>query len=171
MNKGFLQVYTGNGKGKTTAAIGMAIRAMGAGFRVLFVQFVKGKEYSEIKELKKNKLITICQYGRRCFIKNKPKQQDIEIARKGLKKVERLIKSNKYKVVILDEATIATNFKLFDIKDLLKVINERPKDCEIIITGRYAPKELIDIADLVTEMKEIKHYYSKGIKARKGIEM
>lgn len=168
---GYVQVYTGNGKGKTTAAIGLAIRAAGAGLKVLLMQFVKGMKYSEISALARfSDCISIHQYGHRCFIKNKPEKEDIEIARKGLQQVQSELLKGKYDLVILDEANIAMHFGLFSVDELLKVIESRKPECEIVITGRYAPEELIEVADLVTEMKEIKHYYSKGVLAREGIE-
>lgn len=169
--KGYIQVYTGNGKGKTTAAIGLSIRAAGAGMKVLFAQFVKGMVYSEIDALKRyNDLIDIYQYGRGCFINNKVAREDKKAALNGLNEIRKFLTEQKYDVVILDEANIALYYGLFAIDDLMSVIYSRPKRCEVIITGRYAPKELIELADLVTEMKEIKHYYTKGVCARKGIE-
>ncbi len=169
--KGYIQVYTGNGKGKTTAALGLALRACGAGLNVFIAQFVKGQICSEIKAINKNlDKITIKQYGRKYFIKSKPEKEDIEMAKKGLLEVSNAIKSGKYDVVILDEANIATHFKLFSVEELLKVIKEKPDDVELVITGRKADPKIIEAADLVTEMKEIKHYYKKGVRARPGIE-
>jgi len=171
VNKGLIQVYTGNGKGKTTAAIGLAIRAAGAGLKTLFVQFVKGMKYSEITALARfSDCISIRQYGNDCFIRDKPQDEDIEIARKGLREVQSELLKGQYDLVILDEANIAMHFGLFRVDELLKIISSRKPGCEIVITGRYAPEELVEAADLVTEMKEIKHYYSKGIQAREGIE-
>ncbi|MFP4547124.1 MAG: cob(I)yrinic acid a,c-diamide adenosyltransferase [Fidelibacterota bacterium] len=168
--KGYLQVYTGNGKGKTTAAIGLAIRATGAGKKIYMAQFVKGMKYSEIKTLEKFDNIHIEQFGLKCFIKDKPKPEDIEAAQKGLEKAKQQMLSGNYDIVILDEANIAVFFDLFTIDDLLDVIAEKPDNLELIITGRYAHERLIEIADLVTEMKEIKHYYNNGVEARQGIE-
>ncbi len=169
--KGYIQVYTGNGKGKTTAAFGLALRAIGAGKKVFFAQFVKGKTYSEIEAVEKFlPNITIKQYGLGCFIYNKPSQEDILAAQNGLSEVEKIIRSNKYDIVILDEANIAMFYNLFDATSLIKILKSKPENLEIIITGRYAPIELINIADLVTEMQEIKHYFTKSIEARKGIE-
>lgn len=169
--KGYIQLYTGNGKGKTTAAFGLALRAVGAGKKVFFAQFVKGKTYSEIEAVNKFiPTITIKQYGRGCFIVNDPTQEDIDAARNGLKEVAEIIHSGNYDVVILDEATIALYYKLFSFEELKHLLINKPDKLEIVITGRYAPNELIDLADLVTEMKEIKHYYTKGIEAREGIE-
>lgn len=168
---GFVHVYTGNGKGKTTAALGLALRAAGAGKKVFIAQFVKGMHYSELDALKKlEPQITIRQYGRDCFIHKNPVSEDINAAREGLEAVARVIREDGYDMVILDEATIATYFHLFSADDLMNVIKMRQPDTEIIVTGRYAPAELIEMADLVTEMKEIKHYYTKGVEAREGIE-
>ena len=151
--KGYLQVYTGNGKGKTTAAIGLAIRATGAGKKIYMAQFVKGMRYSEIKTLEKFNNIKIEQFGLKCFIKDKPKPEDIKSAREGLAKAKQQMFSGNYDIVILDEANIAVFFDLFTIDDLLDVIAVKPDNLELIITGRYAHEKLIEIADLVTEMK------------------
>ncbi|MDY0202157.1 MAG: cob(I)yrinic acid a,c-diamide adenosyltransferase [Bacteroidales bacterium] len=169
-NKGYIHLYTGNGKGKTTAAIGLAIRASGAGKRVFIGQFVKGMHYAELDALKQFPNIEIKQYGLDCFIKNDPTQADIDAARAGLNEVKQVIESNKFPLVILDEICIALFYKLFSIDEVLAMLKSKPNTMEIVLTGRYAPKELIDIADLVTEMKEIKHYYNNGVEARKGIE-
>jgi cob(I)alamin adenosyltransferase len=169
--KGYVQVYTGNGKGKTTAAIGLAIRAAGAGLPVFFAQFVKGLKYSEIGALERYAdLIAVRQYGRGCFITREAEKEDIEQSRKGLADSAAALAMGKYRLVVLDEACIAIHYKLFSIDDLLQVIDRRKTDCEVVVTGRYAPQELLDMADLVTEMKEVKHYYAKGVQARTGIE-
>ncbi len=169
--KGYIQVYTGDGKGKTTAAIGLALRASGAGLKVFIAQFVKGQEYSEVKALKKiSGNITLKQYGRQCFIKSTPEPEDIQIARSGLEEVKKILLDNKYDLVILDEANIAVYFNLFTIQELIDTIFKKSNNTEILITGRKAHSKLIKIADLVTEMKEIKHYYNNGVQARKGIE-
>lgn len=168
--KGFIHVYTGNGKGKTTAALGLALRAAGAGKRVFIGQFVKGMHYSELNMLAQIPNITIKQFGRDCFIYQKPAPEDYDVARKGLKECEKILQSGEYDVVVLDEATIALYYGLFSFEELKRIVVNRAAPVEVIITGRYAPQELLDIADLVTEMKEIKHYYSKGVDARVGIE-
>ncbi len=169
--EGYLQVYTGDGKGKTTAAIGLAIRAAGAGMRVLLAQFVKGMKYSEISLLERlDDLITVKQYGRECFIYRKAEKEDVEAARSGLHEVEAALVNGMYDLVILDEASIAVHYDLFNARELLRVISKRKKECEVVVTGRKAPPELIEAADLVTEMKEVKHYYRRKVKARKGIE-
>lgn len=169
--RGFIQVYTGDGKGKSTAAFGTALRAAGAGKKVFIAQFVKGILYSEIKAIMKHlPQIEVKQYGLDCFIINQPTKEDIEAARKGLTDVETIINSSHYDLVILDEACIALYYNLFTLEEFIRVLNSRTSSAEIIITGRYAPLGLIDLADLVTEMKEVKHYYNKGIQAREGIE-
>ena len=169
--KGYVQVYTGDGKGKTTAALGLAVRAAGAGLRVYFAQFVKGMKYSELDTLKKlSEYITVKQYGRNCFIERSPQKEDVQAAQEGLKEVRDVIRSGKYQVVILDEANIAIYYQLFTVEDLLEVIRSKPEDVELVITGRRADPRILEAADLVTEMKEIKHYYRNGVQARDGIE-
>ncbi|MHB8155631.1 MAG: cob(I)yrinic acid a,c-diamide adenosyltransferase [Candidatus Omnitrophota bacterium] len=165
-----IQVYTGNGKGKTTAAFGLALRAAGAGLKVYIAQFTKGSCCSEHKALKKIKNIKLEQFGRVCFIKNKPKQMDIDLAEKGLRRVKEVITCKNYRVIILDEITIALKFKLVSLKDVLNLITLTPKNIEMVLTGRYAPARLIKSADLVSQVKEVKHYYVQGVKARRGIE-
>jgi len=167
---GYIHLYTGNGKGKTTAALGLALRAVGAGKKVFIAQFVKGMHYAELDALKRLPEIELKQYGLDCFIVNQPTQDDIDAARKGLDEVAKIIAQNKFEIVILDEICIALFYHLFEIDQVLTILNTKPVETEIILTGRYAPAELYEIADLVTEMTEIKHYYTKGIKARKGIE-
>lgn len=169
--QGQIQVYTGNGKGKTTAALGLSLRAIGAGKKVFFAQFVKNKIYSEILACNKYLPNIKCQqYGRDCFIYNEPTQQDIDAAQAGLKEVSRVVQSAEYDLVVLDEANIALYYKLFSTDELIAIIENKPATTEIVITGRYAPREIIEIANLVTEMKEVKHYYQHGLEAREGIE-
>ncbi len=169
--RGYIQLYTGNGKGKTTAALGLALRAAGAGMRILFAQFVKGEEYSEVKAIRQSlPQITIRQYGLECFIINKPTQEDIDAARNGFEEVSEAVMSGSYDLVVMDEATIAIYYNLFSVNELIELLKRKPEPVEIVITGRYAPPELIEIADLVTEMNEVRHYYSSGVMARRGIE-
>jgi len=169
--KGYVQVYTGDGKGKTTAAIGLAVRAVGAGLKVFLGQFVKGMEYSELKSLERfSQQMKVKQYGRAEFVHNKPKEEDFVAARSGYEEVKGIIKSGQYDLVILDEANIAVYFKLLSVEDLLALIDEKPESVELVFTGRKADPQLIEKADLVTEMKEVKHYYSEGVAAREGIE-
>ena len=171
LKKGFVQVYTGNGKGKSTAAFGMAMRAAGAGLRVFLGQFIKKGRFSEIKALSCfGDSIKICQFGRGCFIGTEASSIDRSLARKGLEEAEAEMLSGNYDLVILDEANCAVWKGLFTADDLLKVISRKPDKVEMIITGRNADPRVIDFADLVTEMREIRHYSEKGVPARKGIE-
>ena len=171
-NQGFIQVYTGNGKGKTTAALGLALRSHGAGKKIFIGQFIKGKHYSELDAIK-NCLpnIELKQYGLDCFIVNEPEEKDFIAAQKGLEEMKEIILSGKYDLVIMDELNIALYYKLFDIETVINILKSKQKHVEIVITGRYAHESILEIADLVTEMKEVKHYFTKGIDARSGIEM
>ena len=169
--RGYIQVYTGNGKGKTTAAIGLAIRAAGAGLKVYIAQFIKMGDYSEIKGLKRySDLITIEQFGLGRFTDGKPLPEDIAAAQKGLRKVKSIMASEEYKVIILEEANVAAKFGLIREQDLLGLMVNKPYDVELVITGRHASSRIIEIADLVTEMVPVKHYFEKGVPARVGIE-
>ncbi len=168
--KGYVQVYTGDGKGKTTAALGLALRSAGAGLKVYIAQFVKGEEYSEHKALARlSDSITIKQFGRG-FVGKLPDERDVKAAQEGLKEAGEIMCSGRYNVIILDEANIAVRLNLFSAEELLDFIRARPKDVELIITGRMADPRIIEQADLVTEMGEIKHYYQEGVQARYGIE-
>jgi len=165
-----IQIYTGNGKGKTTAAMGLALRAAGAGFNVYIGQFAKGRCYNEIKALKKIGNIKVEQFGRRCFIKKSPEKIDKQMALAGVKRLNEIIGKGMYRVVILDEINIAVKLGLIPLRDLLKLIKDTPKNIELVLTGRYAHPKIIKLADLVSQIKEVKHYYVKGVKARRGIE-
>lgn len=168
---GKVHVYTGDGKGKTTAALGLSIRAAGAGLRVFIAQFIKSDEYSEIKALKRfSDLITVEQFGLGGFIGGNPSSGDIEAAQKGVARVKEIISSGKYDVVVLDEANIAVRYKLFSEQDLLDIIDAKSKNIELVITGRDAAPKIIEKADLVTQMKAVKHYFQNGVEARVGIE-
>ncbi|MEW6673152.1 MAG: cob(I)yrinic acid a,c-diamide adenosyltransferase [Thermodesulfobacteriota bacterium] len=172
MKKGYIQVYTGNGKGKTTAALGLALRAAGAGLKVYIGQFLKTGAYSEVQALKRfSDLITIEQFGTGRFVKGAPAMEDIQAARSGLEKARRAMESGQYQVVILEEANVAVNIGLFPVEELLRLIAGKPDAVEMVITGRGARPEIIDRADLVTEMKSVRHYFDKGVTARVGIEM
>ncbi len=172
MKKGYIQVYTGDGKGKTTAALGLAIRAAGAGLRVYIGQFMKAGVYSEILALKRfPDLITLEQFGTGRFIKDVATPEEIAAARQGLQKAEAAMTSCRYEVVILEEANVALHFGLFSAEELLRLISAKPEGVELVITGRGAHSEIINRADLVTEMKSLKHYFDKGVSARTGIEM
>ncbi len=171
LEKGYTHVYTGNGKGKTTAALGLALRAAGNNLQVFIGQFIKGLKYSELKSLKKlSSNITIKQFGRGCFIKKAPQKEDMEYAKLGLAELRKIINSGKYDVVILDEVNIAIHFGLISEKDVISLIDKKPENIELVLTGRLASEDILGKADLVTEMKEEKHYYKKGVLARKGIE-
>lgn len=171
MRKGYIQVYTGNSKGKTTAALGLALRAAGAGLKVFIAQFIKKRRCSEHKALERfSDLITFKQYGTGFLKGDKPTDQEINAAKKGLGETKKIITSSKYDMVILDEINIAVHYKLISIEELLKVLDAKPAGVELVLTGRYADKRIVEKADLATEMKEIKHYLQKGIKARAGIE-
>ena len=169
-NKGQIHIYTGNGKGKTTAALGLSLRAICAGKKVFFGQFVKGMDYSELKAMEYLPGFKMEQFGRDCFIFNEPKEEDILVAKEGLEYCKNIIEKGEYDLVVLDELNIALYYMLFSIEEVIETIKAKDDKVELVITGRYAPEELVELADLVTEMKEIKHYYKKGLEARKGIE-
>ena len=169
--RGYVQVYTGDGKGKTTAAIGLAVRAAGAGLKVLLAQFIKGRHYPEIAALERfADRITVRQYGCGRFIMGKPSPEDIAAARRGLVELRALVPGGEYDVVILDEANCAVAYGLFRVDELLELIDSRPDCVEIVVTGRGAHEALLARADLVTEMRDAKHYFDQGVKARHGIE-
>ena len=170
-DRGYLQVYTGDGKGKTTAALGLALRAAGAGLKVFIAQFVKGMWYSELDAIQcLSGHVTIQQFGRDCFIRKQPEKEDIEIARSGLEQARKALSSGEYRLVILDEANIATYYGLFSADELIQAVQGRAPGVEVVITGRKADPKILELADLVTEMREIKHYYAQGVAARTGIE-
>jgi len=169
--KGYVQIYTGEGKGKTTAALGLALRAAGADYKVFVGQFIKSGDYSEIMALGRfNDLVTVEQYGQGRFIKGKPSDNDKLMAQHGLKRLKKIISSGDYQVVIIDEGNVAVTCELISQEDLLELIDIRHSDTELIITGRGATPEVIARADLVTEMVPVKHYYKAGVNARVGIE-
>jgi cob(I)alamin adenosyltransferase len=171
MKKGYVQVYTGNGKGKTTAALGLALRAAGAGFRVFIAQFIKKGQYSEHQALERfSDLITVRQYGEGFILNDRPSEADHAAAQAGMAEIGQAITSNRYDVVIVDEVNVALNYKLVAVEDVLKWIQVKPETVELVLTGRNADERIIAAADLVTEMKDIKHYYAQGVQARVGIE-
>ena len=168
---GYVQIYTGDGKGKTTAAIGLAIRSLGAGWRVFIAQFLKAGEYSEHKALAKfSDHLTIKTYGRNVFIKGKPEDEDRRLAQAAYEEIAEIVASGRYRLVILDEANVAVYYGLLSVDQILELIDRRAEGVELVITGRYAHSRLIDRADLVTEMREVKHYFARGIRAREGVE-
>ena len=170
LKAGYVQVYTGNGKGKTTAALGLALRASGAGLKVYIQQFAKNGNYSEIKALSRIPRIKISQCGNGPFIKGRPPVSDIECAKRGFEKAKNNIFSRKYDLVILDEINIAMKLGLVDTSDVIKMIRRKPGSVELVLTGRGCPVAIKKSADLVTEMKETKHPYRRGVDGRKGIE-
>jgi cob(I)alamin adenosyltransferase len=169
--KGYIHIYTGPGKGKTTAALGLGLRAVGAGFNVYMIQFMKGRQYSEIDSVNNIPNFTIVQYGRDEFVsKENPEQIDIDLAREGFAHAKEIVKSGKYDLIILDEINVAVDYNLISADDVLKLVVEKPKKVELVLTGRYSSPKLVRVADLVTEMLEIKHPYQTGVLARKGID-
>ena len=169
--RGYVQIYTGNGKGKTTAALGLALRAAGAGLKVYIGQFIKGRHYSELESLKHlSPYITIKQYGRGFIYNNNPGLEDRVAAQMGLEEALNIVNSGEYHVVILDEINNALKYELISLQDVLQLVRNKPVSVELVLTGRNAPPELVELADLVTEMKDIKHYALSGVHAREGIE-
>ena len=173
IGKGYVQVYTGNGKGKTTAALGLAFRALGCGLKTYIGQFMKGQKCSELDAaMVVSDYVTIEQYGKTGFTKDKehPDAQEMRNAKAGLVKARKAMLSGKYDIIVLDEINTAHFFHLITVEEMLELVKKKPDGVELVFTGRYAPQELIEAADLVTEMVEVKHYYNKGILSRKGIE-
>jgi len=173
LKKGLIQIYTGDGKGKTTSALGLAFRAWGHGYKTKIIQFMKGQiNYGELKASRlTGGMIEIIQCGRAEFVdKENPDPVDIELAQKALKLAEEEMKKNQVDILVLDEINCAIDFGLISLEQVLELIKKKPPEMELILTGRWAKQELIDLADLVTEMKLIKHYWEKGVKGRKGIE-
>lgn len=173
LEKGLVQIYTGNGKGKTTAAIGQAVRAAGYGLKTYIAQFMKEYPYSELNSLKQlGEWVTIEQFCGDEFVYKKelPGDEELAKAKKGLRTASEKMLSGEYDLIILDEAIVAIYFKLIETEELIEIIKLKPEKVELILTGRYCPEALIRLADLVTDMKEVKHYYQEGIKSRKGIE-
>lgn len=171
MERGTIQLYTGDGKGKTTAALGAALRAAGHGKRVVMIQFMKGRLYGELKAAKSVEGFTIEQYGRDEFVDPKnPAPVDRDLAAQGWRRAEELVREGGADMLILDEINVAVAFGLIELQRVLSFMREKPGHLELILTGRYAPAEMIELADTVTEMREIRHHYKGGVPARKGIE-
>lgn len=167
--KGYLQVYTGNGKGKSTASFGLAVRARGAGLSVKIIQFIKNKSYPEIDVLKSIG-VEIKQFGNGLFFGRPPGEKDFAVAEEGLKEIENTFNRAETDVLILDEINVALGLELIKEGEFFSVLGKRPPGMEVICTGRRAPEKLLNMADLVTEMKAVKHYYKAGVPARSGIE-
>lgn len=172
--KGYIQVYTGNGKGKTTAAIGLALRAAGHNMKTYIAQFMKKGEYGELIAIKKylSKVIVVEQFGLPDFHYSEEKvtAEERQASQKGIEAAKKAMFSGNYDIVILDEVNILLYFKIVKINPILEIIEQKPDPIELILTGRMAPKEILDRADLITDMKEIKHYFQKNVQARAGIE-
>jgi cob(I)alamin adenosyltransferase len=171
--KGYIHVYTGNGKGKTTAALGLAFRAMGRGLRSYIAQFLKSVEYGELASAAQvAPWITIEQFGAEIADCEHPQYSDADVAlaRNGLKRAEQEMLSRRYRIVILDEINVAAYHNVVAVPEVIHFLKQKPYDVELILTGRYAPREVLKAADLISEMVEIKHYYQKGVLARDGIE-
>ena len=174
MEKGLIQVYTGNGKGKTTASLGLALRAIGHGHKVLIIQFMKGNiNYGELEASKRlSPYLTIKQMGRETFVsKSNPDPIDIRLAQDGFALAKKAIAGKEYDIVILDEINVAVDYGLIPLSELLQLIDSKPATVELILTGRNAKPEILEKADLATEMVELKHYYQNGVQAREGIEI
>jgi cob(I)alamin adenosyltransferase len=172
LETGLVQVYTGNGKGKTSAALGLALRALGRGLKVYIIQFIKGGfDYGERHALERFDNLKLKAFGSGRFITEKPpKEEDVRFAKEALELAEKVVACGEYDIVILDEVNVALSLKLLKTADIVRLARNKPKHVELVLTGRYAPPEIIEVADLVTEMKEVKHPFKKGMPPRKGIE-
>jgi cob(I)alamin adenosyltransferase len=171
-NLGLVEVYTGTGKGKTTAALGLGLRSYGKGLKVFMIQFMKGDiDYGEILAVKELDGFIIEQFGRPDFVdRNNPEKIDIEYAHSALARAHEILSNGEYDILILDEINIALEWNLIELEDIIELINSKPKNVELVLTGRYAHPKIIELADLVTDMQEIKHPYKNGVPAREGIE-
>lgn len=172
MKKGMIQLYTGSGKGKTTAALGLALRAAGHGMKTLIIQFMKGQKYGELESAKKlAPLIKIEQMGLDTFVHvSGPSEEDCRMAQAGLKRARTAMESGECDILVLDEINVAVYFRLLGVDEVLELIERKPDKMELVLTGRYAHPALIRRADLVTHMEAVKHYYDRGVDARDGIE-
>lgn len=172
LDKGLVQVYTGNGKGKTSAAFGAALRAVGQGMKVYIIQFIKGGfDYGELHSVKHLPNLKLTAFGRGRFITEAtPPKEDLQKAREGFELAEKVVDSGEYDIVVLDEINVVINLKMISVDKVVKLVKSKPKHVELILTGRNAPAQIIEVADLVTEMKEVKHPYAQGTPSRKGIE-
>ncbi len=172
-HQGLVQVYTGSGKGKTSAALGLGLRAAGHGFEVYMIQFMKGQiNYGEINAVKHIPNFTIRQFGRPDFVdKPKPDPEDVKLAKEALNHAREIIEIGTVDFLILDEVNVAMDFGLVTEQEVIALIESRPAHMEVVLTGRYAPASIIELADLVSEVREVKHPFQKGVAARKGVEM
>jgi len=173
LERGLVQIYTGDGKGKTTAALGLSLRALGRGFKVCFIQFLKGRMKlgdGAFLALTRVRNFEYARYGTGKFVTGKPSRRDLQEASKAFEHAKEAITKGRYEVVVLDEITHAMNLGLIDVDEVIELIRNRPSKVEIVLTGRAADQRLVDAADLVTEMREVKHPFSYGVRAREGIE-
>ena len=172
LERGLVQVYMGFGKGKTSAAFGLALRAVGRGLRVFMIQFIKGGfDYGELHAVEQLPNFELRAFGRGKFIKDvPPMEEDVKLAEEAFELVREVVLGGEYDVVILDEINVAMNLKLVGVEAVLDLIKRKPKHVELVLTGRYAPEEVVKVADLVTEMREVKHPYAQGQAPREGIE-
>lgn len=172
LEKGLIQVYTGDGKGKTSAALGQALRASGQGLSVYIIQFMKGwPHYGELEAVRRFPNITIRQFGRAEYVsKENPEPVDVRLAEEALEHAREILISGEYDLVVLDEINVALEWRLIQLEDVLSLLDQKPEHVELILTGRYAHPEVLARADLVTEMREIKHPYHEGIVSRRGID-
>jgi cob(I)alamin adenosyltransferase len=170
--RGLIHVYTGDGKGKTTSALGLALRAAGHGRRTYIGQFLKGQDYGELRAVERlGGLVTIEQYGKPTFLHaEKATAEDVRMAREGLAAARRAMSGGAYDIVVLDEVNVALHFELVTVQDVLALLDDKPPGVELVLTGRRVPDEILARADYVTEMRELKHPYAQGIAARRGIE-
>jgi len=172
LEKGMVQVYTGDGKGKTSAAFGLALRAVGRGLKVYVIQFIKGGfDYGELHIVEKLPNLQLVTFGRGRFITTlPPSEEDVKLAREAFELAKKVVKNGEHDVVVLDEINVALNLKMIETREVVELIKNKPKHVELVLTGRYAPTQIIEVADLVTEMREVKHPYAQGLPPRKGIE-
>ncbi len=172
LEKGLVQVYTGSGKGKTSAAFGSALRAVGRGLKVYVIQFIKGGfDYGELYITDKLPNLKLVAFGRGRFITDTPPaQEDVQLAREAFELAKKVVTDGEYDIVVLDEINVVLNLKMIGIDEVVELIRSKPKHIELILTGRHAPAQILDVADLVTEMREVKHPYTQGVPPRKGIE-
>jgi cob(I)alamin adenosyltransferase len=172
LEKGLIQVYTGNGKGKTSAAFGLALRAAGRGLKVYIIQFIKGGfDYGELYVVEKIPNVTLKAFGRGKFITEKPpKKEDIKLAEQALQLAKEVVRSGEYNIVVLDEINVALDLELIGLEEVLELIKSKPTHVELVLTGRNASDKIIEAANLVSEVREIKHPFKEGYKSRKGIE-
>ena len=172
LEHGLIQVYTGSGKGKTTAALGLALRAAGHGFKVCIIQFMKGwPDYGELEGVKHLPGVKLRQFGRAEFVdKENPDPVDVRMAHDALRHAGEVMESGEYDILVLDEINVALDFGLIALEDVLRLLDAKPPTLELVLTGRGAHPELIRRADLVTEMLNIKHPFAEGVEARRGIE-